>query len=90
MAYLTDHLSQTDGGYVQTLSNVTDAIKNYTIGLGDAAQAATGYIYQTLIAQAGLLAYTDIFLGCAVISFAFIPFTFLFSPVKVAGGPGGH
>jgi DHA2 family multidrug resistance protein len=47
-------------------------------------------MYQNLIAQAGLLAYMDVFFYCALMAFAFVPFTFLFSPVKKAGGPGAH
>ncbi len=30
----------------------------------------------------------DVFLYCALLAFAFVPFTFLFSPVKKAGGAG--
>ena len=41
-----------------------------------------------LIAQAGMLAYMDVFLYCAILAFAFVPFTFLFSPVKASGGAG--
>jgi len=52
------------------------------------AQSALGQTYQTLIAQAGLLAYKDVFLYCALLAFGFVPFTFFFSPVKKAGGPG--
>jgi DHA2 family multidrug resistance protein len=65
-------------------------VKSYTAAVGDATQTAAGYLYQNLIAQAGLLAYMDVFFYCALISFAFIPFTFLFSPAKASGGAGGH
>ena len=46
--------------------------------------------HETLIAQAGLLAYMDVFLYCALLAFAFVQFTFLLSPVKKAGGAPGH
>ncbi len=42
----------------------------------------------TMIAQAGLLAYKDVFFYCAALAFAFVPFTFLFSGVKKADGMG--
>ena len=68
-----------------------DAADGFGVAAGDATQTALGRAYQTLIAQAGLLAYMDVFLYCALLAFLFVPFTFLFSPVKKAGGaPGGH
>lgn len=89
MVYLAGHLGPTDPGYIDALSRTTAAIRSYSLVVGDATQAAAGYIYQNLIAQAGFLAYMDIFFYCALIAFAFIPFTFFFSPVKAAGGAGG-
>ena len=53
----------------------------------DAGRRALGQTYQMLISQAGLLAYKDVFLYCALAAFAFVPLTFFFSPVKKAGGP---
>jgi DHA2 family multidrug resistance protein len=48
-----------------------------------------GQLEKALIAQAGLLAYIDVFLYCAIVAFACVPLTLFFSPVKAAGGPGG-
>jgi len=90
MAYLSEHLSNSNSNYQNTLSQLTAAIRNLGSVTGDAGRAALGQTYQTLIAQAGLLAYMDVFLGCAVLAFAFVPFTFLFSPVRKAGGAPGH
>jgi DHA2 family multidrug resistance protein len=91
MAYLSTHLSPADATYRNTLAQLTAAIRGLGTVAGDAMQTALGQTYMTLIAQAGLLAYMDVFLYCAVLAFAFVPFTFLFSPVKKAGGaPGGH
>ncbi len=81
-------MSATDPGYVDYLARTTAAIKSYSLVAGNAAQAATGRLYQETIAQAGLLAYMDIFFYCALIAFAFVPFTLLFSPAKAAGGAG--
>jgi len=88
MAYLAGHLGTTDSGYAEYLSQTAAAIKSYTLVVGDATQSALGYVYQNLIAQAGLLAYMDVFYYCALISFAFIPFTFFFSPVKAERSQG--
>jgi DHA2 family multidrug resistance protein len=90
MAYLSEHLSNSNSTYQNTLSQLTAAIRNLGSAAGDASRAALGQTYQTLIAQAGLLAYMDVFLGCAVLAFAFVPFTFLFSPVRKAGGAPDH
>jgi MFS transporter, DHA2 family, multidrug resistance protein len=90
MAYLSTHLSRSDSTFRSSLSQLAHAIQNMGTTTGNATQAALGRTYQTLIAQAGLLAYMDVFLYCALLAFAFIPFTFLFSPVKKAGGAPGH
>ena len=91
MAYLSQHLTPSDWRYQLTISQLAQSIKSYSAMAGDATTAAVSRTYSNLVAQAGLLAYMDVFLYCALIAFAFIPFTFLFSPVKKAGaGGGGH
>jgi DHA2 family multidrug resistance protein len=90
MAYLGSHLSPSSAQYQYTLQQFTASVRSLGTQAGDAAQTAVGQLYQQLIAQAGLLAYMDVFLYCSLIAFAFVPFTFLFSPVKKAGGGGGH
>jgi DHA2 family multidrug resistance protein len=88
MAYLSGHLSQANPNFRQTLSQTAAAIKGLGTVAGDATQAAMGQIETGLIAQAGILAYIDVFLYCAIVAFAFVPLTFFFSPVKASGGPG--
>jgi DHA2 family multidrug resistance protein len=88
MAYLSYHLSDANPGFRAALAQVSRAIQHLGSSSAAASQAALGQTYRTLIAQAGLLAYKDVFLYCALVAFAFIPFTFMFSPVKKAGGPG--
>jgi len=90
MVYLAGHLGASDPGYVDLLARTTSAVRAYALVVGDATQTAAGYIYQAFIAQAAILAYMDVFMYCAALSFAFIPFTFLFSPAKASGGGGGH
>jgi MFS transporter, DHA2 family, multidrug resistance protein len=90
MAYLSTHLSRSDSTFRNSLSQLAHAIQNLGTATGSATQTALGRTYQTLIAQAGLLAYMDVFFYCAVLAFVFVPFTFLFSPVKKAGGAQGH
>jgi DHA2 family multidrug resistance protein len=91
MAYLSTHLSLADTNFNHMLSQLTGAIRNFSTAAGDATQVALAQTYQTLIAQAGLLAYKDVFFYCALLAFAYVPFTLLFSPVKKAGAAaGGH
>jgi DHA2 family multidrug resistance protein len=87
---LSTHLSHSDSTFRAELSQLTHAIQGLGAATGNATQSALAQTYQTLIAQAGLLAYMDVFLYCALLSFAFVPFIFLFSPVKKAGGAPGH
>jgi DHA2 family multidrug resistance protein len=54
---------------------------------------ATGLIYQTFRTQASVLAYSDVFLYCAVGAFCIVPLTFLFSnyrPRPGQRGPAAH
>jgi DHA2 family multidrug resistance protein len=90
MAYLSEHLSHSSSTFQNTLSQLSAAIRGLGSVAGDATQAALRQTYQTLISQAGLLAYMDVFLYCALLAFAFVPFTFLFSPVKKPGGAATH
>jgi DHA2 family multidrug resistance protein len=88
MAYLSYHMTNTNPNFRGTLAQIARAIQNFGSSAAASTQSALGQTYQTLIAQAGLLAYKDVFLYCALVAFAFVPFTFLFSPVKTAGGSG--
>jgi DHA2 family multidrug resistance protein len=88
MAYLSYHMTNANPNFRATVTQFTRAIQNLGSSAAASAQSALGQTYQTLIAQAGLLAYKDVFLYCALVAFAFVPLTFFFSPVKKAGGPG--
>jgi DHA2 family multidrug resistance protein len=90
MAYLSGHLSESNATFRNTLAQFTTAIQNLGTVAGSASQAAMGRLEQTLIGQAALLAYVDVFFYCALLAFAFVPFTFFFSPVKAQRGSGGE
>jgi DHA2 family multidrug resistance protein len=89
-AYLSANLSTSDPVFRDSLSRAAVAIKGLGTVAGNATQAAMGQIERTLIAQAGLLAYMDVFLYCAMLAFAFVPLTFLFSPVKATRKGGAE
>jgi DHA2 family multidrug resistance protein len=90
MAYLSANLSNANPSLRSTLSQMARAIGNLGTVAGDATQAAMRQTYQTLIAQAGFLAYRDVFLYCALLSFGFVPFTLMFSAVKAKRKAGGE
>jgi DHA2 family multidrug resistance protein len=89
MAYLSVHQSTSSAAYESTLSQVTSAIRNLGTVAGGAGQAAATQLYQQLQSQAALLAYMDLFSYCSMLAFAFVPFTFLFSPGRASRGKGG-
>ncbi len=90
MAYLSSNLSDANPTLRASVAQLAAAITHLGTVAGDATQAAMRQTYQTLIAQAGFLAYKDIFLYCALLSFGFVPFTFLFSGVKAKRKAGGE
>ncbi len=87
-SYLVAHLTPLDPGYASTLAQVKQAFVNLGHSSADAATRAEGFIYTTLHTQAEILGYSDVFLGCAVLSFVAVPLTLLFSPIKVGAKPG--
>jgi len=90
MAYLSANLSPADPVYRNYLQQVTRSIQNLGTIASNATQAAVHQTYSTLIAQAGFLAYKDVFLYCALLSFGFVPLTFLFAPVKATRKAGAE
>ena len=58
--------------------------------LGHSADAAhrlaLGRLYQVVRTQASVAAYTDVFMLCALLAFAAVPLSFLFSATKRSGG----
>jgi len=92
MAYLSGHLSAASPNLNGALAQISRAVQHLGASAMQSTQTAMGQVYRGLIAQAGFLAYKDVFLYCALLAFAFTPLTLFFSPVKTAGGPGagGH
>lgn len=88
MAYLSYHMTEANPNFRGTVGQIARAIQHLGSSATASTQSALGQTYKELIAQAGFLAYRDVFLYCALAAFAFVPFTFFFSPVKKAGGPG--
>ena len=91
MAHLSVHMSTLSQNYNDTLQRTAHTIAGMTgQPLAQALQTAGGKLYTTFVSQATILAYIDVFAYLAMFSACFIPLTFFFSPVKAAGGAGGH
>ena len=90
--YLVGDLSPLRQPYNDTLQQVGDALVASGTAPSDIAQTGTGWAYQELLHQAGILAYTDLFALGAIICFAMAPLVLLFSPDKAGGGTAatGH
>ncbi len=50
---------------------------------------AVGRVFQMFRLQATVLAYSDVFFYCAMVAFLVVPLSFLLSPKKGGGRPGG-
>ena len=90
MAHLVPNLTPYNQPFVDAVQQRAEAL----IALGrapvEATQAATGMMFQALRQQAQVLAYSDVFLYCAVMAVLAAPLALLFSARKATGAPPGH
>ncbi len=90
-AYLVAHTSPLDRGYAMTMNQLQGAFLAQGNTAAGTAQQATNWLYQQLHLQAAILAYSDVFMITAIMSFAIVPFCFLMSSnTGAGGGAGGH
>ena len=82
MAYLAYHATPLNPNFNLLIAQLTHAIQGLGSTAAATARSASGQAYRILIAQAGFLAYKDVFLYCALLAFAFTPLTLLFSSSK--------
>ena len=89
-AHLAEHLNPFNQAYNQTIQQYQQALITSGHAAATTMTTATGQVYQALRTQAQVLAYSDVFMFCAVGAFCVVPFAFFFSGVKAKGGGGGH
>ena len=90
-AHLVSHTSLLDRGYTMTMNRLQGDFLAQGNPAGGTAQQATNWLYQQLHAQASVLAYSDVFMITAIMSFAIIPFCFLMSGNTGGGSkPAAH
>ena len=87
-AYLTDHATPLDPGFSYTMRQVEQALLAQGHAAATTAEGATGWLYQQLHTQASVLAYSDVFLATAILSFCIVPLCFMLRQAKGGGGAG--
>lgn len=87
--FLTERATPLNQPYQDMVTTYQHAL----MAMGNTAEAAknmaVGRIYQIIRTQAAIMAYSDVFIYCAIVAFAVVPFTFLMTSKKSTGGPGG-
>ncbi|MCK8786726.1 DHA2 family efflux MFS transporter permease subunit [Roseomonas sp. NAR14] len=89
-AHMVGHLSPTNEPYNVLLQQLRQAFVDHGYSAAEAAQLATGQVFQMLRAQVAVLAYGDVFIITACLAFLIIPAALMMSGLKVQGGGGGH
>ena len=72
-AHLSTHTSMLDLGYVSTMQRVQSDMLMLGRPAATTEQAATNWLYQQFHTQAAVLAYSDVFLATAILSFLIVP-----------------
>jgi DHA2 family multidrug resistance protein len=91
MAHLSSHMTPLSRNFIDAVNERAATISSL-MGQphAQALKTANGMMYQTLVSQAAILAYIDVFAMLAILCVLCVPLMFFFSPVKAAGGAGGH
>jgi DHA2 family multidrug resistance protein len=90
LASLQPHLTPLNPAFNAYIQHVQGALHSLGVMPAEIPQRALNMAYQTWQAQSSLLAYTDVFAVTAVLSFAVIPLTLLFSPTRSGGRMPAH
>ncbi|MER9235027.1 DHA2 family efflux MFS transporter permease subunit [Mesorhizobium sp. M0622] len=86
------YLSEWASSFHQPYNALVDQYERALIATGHAAASvhgvAVGKVYQTFRTQVAVLAYSDVFLFFSFVAFLTVPFCFLLSGKRAAGGVG--
>ncbi len=89
-AHMIEHLTPTNQPYNVLLQQVQQGLVDAGQSMAQATQMAPGQVFQMLQGQVAVLAYNDVFLITACMSFVMIPTALLMSGIKIKSGGGGH
>jgi DHA2 family multidrug resistance protein len=88
---LVEHIVPTSPNYQQWSARITRHFVEQGYGLFQAKARALGWIGQTVLAQATLLSYIDVFWGAALFAALMVPVTLTLRRVDLArAAPAGH
>jgi len=85
MASLGGHDTPYSQPYLDTVGAAARTIARAGTPEAAAKASAVGHLYRQFLGQSQILAYTDVFLYCAVLAFCMVPVALLLSPVKSGG-----
>ena len=88
-SFLIGNLTPTNQPYNDLLQQVQHALIDAGQSAAQAMQAAPGQVFQMLHGQIAVLAYNDVFMLTAMMSFVMIPTALFMSGGKSKGGGGG-
>jgi DHA2 family multidrug resistance protein len=89
-AHLIHSLDPTNQPYNDLLQHIQQALIDTGQSAAEATLAAPGQVFQMLLGQAAVLAYNDVFLITACLSFVMIPTALMMSNIKAKSSGGGH
>jgi DHA2 family multidrug resistance protein len=87
--YLAPWASPFHQPYQELIATYERALRGMGHAAGAVHDIAVGQVYLAFRAQVSVLAYSDVFFYCAVLSFMMVPFCFLLSGKPGGGPPGG-
>lgn len=89
-AHMVHNMSTLSEPFNLKIEQLTQAVKNFGHIAGDPVTIAAGQMYKTMISQARILAYIDVFIGLSIVALVLIPLCLLLSPIKGKGSAGAH
>lgn len=89
-ARIIEHLAPVSQPYNDLIQQVQQALIGSGQSMAQALQAAPGKVFEMLQLQSAILAYNDIFLISACLSFVMIPAALLMSGIKVKSSGGAE
>jgi DHA2 family multidrug resistance protein len=91
-AHLVQYMSPGWQPYNDTLNTIQQSLRAMGQSVAQAQHNAVNLMFTTLMQQASIKAYSDVFEICAVAAFCIVPITFLFSKTKAGANaaPAAH
>lgn len=87
-AQYVETLNPLNPNYANAVQNITHALIARGVAQADAMRAAAAEIYRSLLQQANMLSYVDVFHTLMILVFAAVPLVFLMQKAPKAAGTG--